>query len=277
MPRTTETIITERHFDSATGKMLIKETKEVNVLKKVPNKVETKVRKPFQVLFLIDVSGSMQQDTRFREAIAGVRAVLNEMNVEEDWVGIATFSSRTASTAFMEFMDFKPLKSKKSEVEKFITQLETKAKFGSATALYDAMLECTDKFKTYDSLPDLQHLLIVATDGADNDSLNKDTTSINALLHGKQYEKKLNLHVTVLPIEVDESNIKDLETVLKGQVSLPGGIQRRKLGEIHHCTSTAVIRDTFTTAARTVFSTVMVSRTEERTTSVSVDKKKKGN
>jgi len=270
---TTKTITTVSTYNSATRKMEVKQIETIDEVKKVPKRIETQVRKPFQVLILIDVSGSMQVDARFKEAINGARAVINEMNIADDWVGIATFSSRKASSALTEFMDFKQLKSKKSEVELFLNQLERSASFGGATALYDAILECADKFKAYESLPDLQHLLIVATDGADNDSDVKSVDTVNRLLHSKQHEKKLNLHVTILPIEVSEKNVNDLENVLRGQVPLPGGIQRRKLGEIHHCANASVIKDKFATAAKTVFETVRICRSEEKHTSISIGKR----
>ena len=268
----TKTITTVSTYSSATGKMDIKQIQTIDEVKKVPKKIETQVRKPFQVLTLIDVSGSMQ-GTRFNEAIKGARAVINEMNIADDWVGIATFAERKSSSALTEFMDFKPLKSKKSEVELFLNNLERSAKFGGSTALYDAILECTDKFKTYESLPDLQHLLIVATDGADNDSRVKSVDAVNQLLHSKQHEKKLNLHVTILPIEVSEKNVNDLENVLRGQVPLPGGIQRKKLGEIHRCADASVIKENFATAAKIVFETVRICRSEERHTSISTGKR----
>lgn len=221
-------------------------------------KVMEMKRKPLQVFFLIDDSGSMA-GSMFLEAIKGVLAVLKELSESDDWVAIATFSSKSHGTSLRQCFDFIPLKDGgKARVKSYVEELGRKGATGGGTALYDAMVEAAGKFKSYPSLPDLQHLLIVATDGEDSyRSLTPD--QVNEHLHQTQQHRHLNLHVTILPIALSESLHSEFKKMLAGHPPLPGNIQRRKLGELHLCKDSTVVKDQFEKAFKTIIDTVKIN------------------
>ena len=220
-------------------------------------------RLPFQVMLLIDDSGSMA-GAQYREAIAGCRGVLNELKDKDDWAGIATFSEKSSTTSLRNFKDFVHLKTKKAELESHLSMLESKGACGGGTALYDAMVEVTGKFKSYSHIPDLQHLLVVATDGENNRG-NLSAISVNEALHRIRHEKNLNLHVTILPIGLSDSLHEEFKKLLAGKPPLKGGRECPKLGEIQACNSASVVREQFINAFQTVVHSVQRTLSVTRT------------
>jgi len=236
---------------------------EYKVVVDTPVQTFKQKRLPFQVMLLIDDSGSMA-GAMYREAIAGCRGVLNELKDKDDWAGVATFSEKSSTTSLRNFKDFVHLKTKKAELESHLSMLESNGACGGGTALYDAVVEVTGKFKSYSHIPDLQHLLVVATDGENNRG-NLSAINVNEALHRIRLEKNLNLHVTILPIGLSDSLHEELKKLLAGKPTLSGGRQCPKLGEIQACNSASVVREQFTNAFQTVVHSVQTTLSVTRT------------
>ena len=236
---------------------------EIKQVVDTPVQIVKQKRLPFQVMLLIDDSGSMAGGM-YREAIAGCKGVLNELKDKDDWAGIATFSEKSSTTSLRNFKEFVHLKTKKAELESHLSMLESKGACGGGTALYDAMIEVTGKFKSYSHIPDLQHLLVVATDGENNQG-NLTAINVNEALHRIRHEKNLNLHVTILPIALSDSLHEEFKKLLAGKPTLSGGRQYPKLGEIHACSSASVVREQFINAFQTVVHSVQTTLSFTRT------------
>jgi len=219
-------------------------------------------RKPFQVLFLVDDSGSMS-GCQFAEACEGVRAVISELKQSDDWAGIATFSEVRGGSALRGWTEFRPLRSKKGELLQALAEIEGRGARGGSTALYSAMIEAASHFKAYSRLPELQHLLVVVTDGGNNVG---DLTAedVNRQLHSlrdaspltDRPEIHINLHVTVLPIALPESLHAEMGKMLTGHPPTKGGVNHPKLGEVCVCKDATVVKEVFSAACRTVFESV---------------------
>ena len=228
-------------------------------------------RKPFQVFFLLDDSGSMSGG-QFREACEGVRTVVSQLKQNDDWAGIATFSDIVGGSALRGWTEFRPLKSKKGELLEALADIEERGARGSSTALYSAVVEAASHFKAYSSRPELQHLLVVVTDGGNNvgdqtaEDVNQQLHSLrDASLVPGHPDVHINLHVTVLPIALPESLHAEMKKMLCGHPPTKGGKLHPKLGEVCACKDATVVKDVFSAACKTVFESVETTIVLEQT------------
>jgi len=210
---------------------------------------------------LIDKSGSMS-GSKYRESMAAVREILPELK-DGDYVGMSTFAGSSGIDRFQtmskkghakEFVNVKEMK----KLEQFVDQVESVGADGGGTALYAAIIDEGRRFKAYTQLPNLQHILVVITDGEDNASGSKITPEfVNDALHRLEEEtENLNLRVIILPIGIEERHEEEMRKMIRGAPSskqFPDG--RPRLGELHSVKDATVLKSIFTTEIKKVIKT----------------------
>jgi len=235
--------------------------KELTLTERVIERREVKTRCPVQMKLLIDKSGSMS-GAKWNECMAAIREIITSEVKDTDYVGMSTFAgsildrfSKTCKNGHTK--DYVSIK----EIGLLTSWVDSVARVGAnggSTALYASMVEEAGRFKTYGAIPDLQHILVVVTDGEDSKIRGHPTPDkVNELLHQiEESDENLNLRIIILPIGLSDENEATMDKMLHGaptSKAFPKG--RPRLGSVHSVKSASVLKDIFKTQIKGVMTT----------------------
>jgi Ca-activated chloride channel family protein len=163
-------------------------------------------RKPANVAVVVDVSGSMQDEDKLREAQKGLRVFLRQFS-PKDRVGLLTFSERVHEIIPVDLMSLNlvPLQ---SAVDNLIP--------GGGTAVYDATVRGVDVIA---ALKDSTRInaVVVLTDGEDNESSTTSAALVRKL-RARAENSETNIRVFTIAYGKSGAN-KDI----LGQIAAASG------------------------------------------------------
>jgi Ca-activated chloride channel family protein len=163
-------------------------------------------RKPANVAVVVDVSGSMQDEDKLREAQKGLRVFLRQFS-PKDRVGLLTFSERVHEIIPVDVMSLNlvPLQ---SAVDNLIP--------GGGTAVYDATVRGVDVIAALKD-PTRINAVVVLTDGEDNESRITSAALVRKLRAGAE-NSEANIRVFTIAYGKSGAN-KDI----LGQIAAASG------------------------------------------------------
>ncbi|MEA2444713.1 MAG: Ca-activated chloride channel [Thermoleophilales bacterium] len=147
-------------------------------------------RKPANVLLVLDVSGSMNDENRLKRATDGVRAFLREVS-PNDRVGLTTFNNQVTP-----LVPIAPVRANKARLESTVGDLIA----DGGTAFHDATAAAVDAVK---GLNDRERInaVVILTDGEDTDS----SMSIDDVVRGLEGQGDSESRVRVFTIAFSAS------------------------------------------------------------------------
>jgi Ca-activated chloride channel homolog len=116
-------------------------------------------RKPANVLLVVDVSGSMQEEDRLVRAKAGLRTFFRQVG-KQDSVGLTIFSDKV-----QPLVPVSPFAQNEARLRGVVENLIA----DGGTAVYDATIEGFEQVRA-DASPERINAVVVLTDGEDTDS-----------------------------------------------------------------------------------------------------------
>jgi Ca-activated chloride channel homolog len=117
-------------------------------------------RKPANVMLVLDVSGSMAEESRLENAQAGLKVFFDEVS-PDDRLGLIAFSDQIRPLV--------PLRARFEKTERQLRQTVQSLTADGGTAVYDATAEALGTVRALDD-PSRINAVVVLTDGEDTDS-----------------------------------------------------------------------------------------------------------